>query len=465
MLAIILEKITSSNMESRQLEILSITFCCVIFGVSFHIFYTFFLSPLRSVPGPLIAKLTRFWELYTLRKGHFHRDIIRMHEQQGPVVQIAPNKYSFNQAEDVKKIYAFGGKFSKSEFYDPQGNPFRKNIFNVRDMADHADRRRKYASLYSMSTMIAYEDAVDRMTAVCIKKMEQFLSEERTMNLPQFMQYYAFDVIGEISVDENFGMMEKEGDTGDLIKFVHAGIRYHAHVGLIPEVHPWLVKVGGLFSSKNPNAFLDDVFARRIALHSTEESKRKRNPRAEPFITKLLDLEQAGKLTRIFTIDCMGANIGAGSDTTGISLGAALYFLYRHQDKLAKLREEIDLGQASGRISDPVTFQETQNMPYLQAVIKETLRLHPPVGYILPRIVPPGGAHLAGRHFPEGTEVGVSAWVLHYDHTTFGPDPYTYRPERWLETDGSSKEEKEAMFFAVGPGPIQLNSVAAPARA
>lgn len=67
-------------------------------------------------------------------------------------------------------------------------------------MADHADRRRKVASLYTMSTMVAYESAVDRMTAVCLRKLGQILKEKRLVSVPQFMQYYAFDVIGEITV-------------------------------------------------------------------------------------------------------------------------------------------------------------------------------------------------------------------------------------------------------------------------
>jgi len=51
-----------------------------------------------------------------------------------------------------------------------------------------------------MSTMVAYESAVDRMTAVCLRKLGQIGREERSVSVPQFMQYYAFDVIGEITV-------------------------------------------------------------------------------------------------------------------------------------------------------------------------------------------------------------------------------------------------------------------------
>jgi cytochrome P450 len=89
-------------------------------------------------------------------------------------------------------------------------------------------------------------------------------------------------------------------------------------------------------------------------------------------------------------------------DTTAISLSSTIYYLYHNTDKLAKLREEIDTMAQKGLISDPITFQEAQSMPYLQAVIKESLRIHPAVGTMLPRKVPKGGMKLAGTFFPEG---------------------------------------------------------------
>lgn len=196
--------------------------------------------------------------------------------------------------------------------------------------------------------------------------------------------------------------MEREDDNTGFIDTIRDSLIYHAHYGLIPDVHRALVKITDIIGKQSTGRFLEDLLVRKIEEHSSDGFKNKRDPRSESFVAKVLEQEAAQKLSRINVLDSCGANIAAGSDTTGISLSAALYYLYRNPEKLAKLRQEIDQGQATGQVSDPVTFKETQSMPYLQAVIKEALRMHPAVGTILARTVPEGGAHLAGRYFPAG---------------------------------------------------------------
>jgi cytochrome P450 len=97
-----------------------------------------------------------------------------------------------------------------------------------------------------------------------------------------------------------------------------------------------------------------------------------------------------------------GTVVGAGSDTTGISLRAILYYVITNPEVYVKLQDEINDFARRGEISDPVTYSESLKMPYFCACVKEALRMHSAVGYTLPRHVPKGGRIIAGRFFPEG---------------------------------------------------------------
>ena len=92
------------------------------------------------------------------------------------------------------------------------------------------------------------------------------------------------------------------------------------------------------------------------------------------------------------------SNMVAGSDTTAISLSAILYYLLKSPQTFDKLRQEIDAQHGKSNIM----FKESQEMPYLQAVIKEALRMHPATGLPLERVVPEGGVTMCERFFPAG---------------------------------------------------------------
>ena len=67
--------------------------------------------------------------------------------------------------------------------------------------------------------------------------------------------------------------------------------------------------------------------------------------------------------------------------------------------------------------------------------MKEAMRIHPGVGFPLERLVPENGASLLGYDLAAGTNVSMTAPVVHYDKDVFGPDADKFRPERWLESD------------------------------
>ncbi len=151
----------------------------------------------------------------------------------------------------------------------------------------------------------------------------------------------------------------------------------------------------------------------------------------------------------------------AGSDTTAISLAAVFYHLLKNPKCYQKLNDEINNAIKDGLISNEggiITWSDAQKLPYLHACIQETFRMHPSIGLILERLVPPQGIDICGQFVPGGTVVGCNSWVLHYRQDIFGDDVDTYRPERWLSDSTQTpehqlrlKEMNNAMFqFGAG---------------
>lgn len=123
----------------------------------------------------------------------------------------------------------------------------------------------------------------------------------------------------------------------------------------------------------------------------------------------------------------------AGSHTTTTTVEWALAELLRNPSKMAKARAE--LGEAFGR--GAIEEGELARLPYLNAVIKETLRLHPPAPLLLPHRVssdsePAGGVTLGGYSVPSGARVLINAWAIGRDPAAWSPEPDAFSPERFL---------------------------------
>lgn len=180
-------------------------------------------------------------------------------------------------------------------------------------------------------------------------------------------------------------------------------LAYAAHVGVFSE---WHTQIAGLLSKF---AKEDSGMSAMLKFAQNQMAERTSVPTAKvetggDFLSKLLRIHYDDP-EKIGMGDVFGTcltNIGAGSDTTSISLSSVIYHLCRFPNTMQQLKDEIDTMEAAGKISNPVTFAETQQMPYLQAVIKEALRMHPATGLPLGRVVPEGGKVIAGRAIPEG---------------------------------------------------------------
>ncbi|PQE28637.1 cytochrome P450 protein [Rutstroemia sp. NJR-2017a BBW] len=183
-------------------------------------------------------------------------------------------------------------------------------------------------------------------------------------------------------------------------------------------------------------------FAAIIREHVVEHMKRKSNKQSEAgdnngrpldMLDRFRIAAQADTPTGYdldLVISWTLANIMAGSDTTAIGLRATIYYLLKTPEALCNLKDELN----KASLSYPVTWKESQHLPYLDACIKEAPRLHPAIGFGLERKVPATGLVLPdGFTLSPGTNVSANAWVSGRQ-SVFGPDVDSYVPERWLQS-------------------------------
>jgi cytochrome P450 len=134
----------------------------------------------------------------------------------------------------------------------------------------------------------------------------------------------------------------------------------------------------------------------------------------------------------------------AGHETTALTLSWAWYMLSENPAAEARLHEELH-GILAGRAPELADFER---LPYLRAVVNETLRLYP-AAYILARTsVAP--CTIAGYDFPADTTMIMAQWVMHRDLRYFD-DPEVFQPERWL--NGLENRLPAGAYFPFGDGP------------
>jgi benzoate 4-monooxygenase len=151
------------------------------------------------------------------------------------------------------------------------------------------------------------------------------------------------------------------------------------------------------------------------------------------------------------TMEALSIFIG-GSDTTSNTISHAIDQLSRHKDTMIKLQKELDQAFPKSLPCDFVPdFKDVDRLPYLDAVIHETLRLRPTVSFGLPRVVPPGdGVCIGGKHFKPGMVLSISTYSVHRNTTIFGEDATSFNPDRWL-SQRRSEMDKHFMSFSYGP--------------
>ncbi|KPM41821.1 hypothetical protein AK830_g4711 [Neonectria ditissima] len=429
-------------LEFDKLYLLSVAVLACTFV---YIAKGFFALGVRDIPGPVLAKFTNLYRLFDVSKGYNHVTLVELHNWHGDNVRFGPQVVSVRNPKDVSKIYGLKGGFVKSEFYAVQqqlaNGKATQTLFTTLDETFHAKIKRPVANAYSMTTLTDYEPLVDRTILTFFHQLEtRYVDSGQNCPMFEWLQYYAFDVIGEVTCSQSFGFLEKGCDVGGIIEALNTTMDYNAFVGQIPWLDHWLKKNPLWTWIAQPTGAVAR-FAHQQLLSKLDETREKvSDDKIESQKRDFVDRFFQAKETHPDIVDdrqvfsYMVTNMFAGSDTTAISLRAIVYYTLKHLRVYAKLVAELVGARDAGQLSMPVTWRQSQSLAYFDAVVKEALRLHPAVGLILERVVPTQGIKLdCGTVLPAGTIVGASPWVMHRNKAVFGEDVESFRPERWLQ--------------------------------
>ncbi|KUI69397.1 Pisatin demethylase [Cytospora mali] len=417
--------------------------------------YQYFLHPLSRYPGPLLAKFTDYWRFRDVRGRQSHLTRVALHEKHGPVVRVGPNTLSISDPAYIPRIYGPGQGFLKSPFYHPfqgwVGEKIGYNLFTTRDAAFHAALKQPVATAYGFKASVEFEPIVDECIEAMVRGLDERIvqsKEKQACDLAAWMQYYSFDVMAIMTWGKEFGFLDRGEDVNNMIRRLDARLDVISPQSQMPwldwlQTKNWLVN---LFRDRT-NAFA--TLAAKL-IQARQEALASGTAKASPrlFIDHFLEAQRArpsvvdARTVVIYTT----TNIMAGSDTIAIALRTILYMVLRRADVRERLLAEID----AARLRFPVSWEESRRLPYLDAVIQESLRVHSPVGLPLERVVPAEGLVMHdGTRVPAGVQVGCHAWPIHLLDPVWGPEPKEFRPERWLHAEGESSEEHMARVAAM----------------
>jgi len=346
--------------------------------------------------------------------------------------------------ELYKRMHAVRSPFVRSEWYTAlRLHPTRDNITSVIDEGIHADLRNRMSTGYSGKENLHMEDDVDYRLLQLFDLVEtKYLSSERDyrpVDISRLYSYFTLDVISSIAFGQEFGFLKHDDDPfgyiDNLQEFLPAIIVFGAYPELQKILRLPLLK--HVMPKSTDKRGLGRVmgFAKERVDERFGEKPVVRHDMLGSFIKRGLTQEQLESETL--------TQITAGSDSTASAIRMTLHFISTTPQVHSRLVAEFKDALAKGNVTRPVIRDaEARALPYLQACVKEGLRMYPPVTGLLAKAVPPEGAMIDGKFVKGGTQISWNSWGMQRDKDIYGVDPEIFRPERWLLRDASEAEQR-----------------------
>ncbi|KAB5580586.1 cytochrome P450 [Coniochaeta sp. 2T2.1] len=313
------------------------------------------------------------------------------------------------------------------------------------DPKKKVERSKNLSPAYSLSNVIQSEHAVTRTIEMLLDWMDRYAEDQKPMDLDKFFTFTAFDVVGEVIFSKQFGFLKQGADIGNAISNSLALNAYAAIGGFLQPLNLLVANPFVTWLQIMPMGHLFNTTQKAI-----DERLQNQDARFDILAHWFKTLAQHPERMQLRDIYAQATTtVGAGADTVSCALQSFVYHMIRQPTVWQRARAEIDAARMEGLCEDRVVlFDHAQKLPYLQACIKEAMRVFGPVPMGLPRVAPRGGVTVGDRTFPAGTILSINPWVMHHSREIWGPDAHEFNPDRWLEESVAGLEKYWIPFGA-----------------
>jgi cytochrome P450 len=371
--------------------------------------------------------------------------------QYGPVVRIGPNEVHFNSITALRTIYGAGSGFERTAFYSMFNVYGKRNLFTFPTVADHAKRKRLLAHAYSKSAILKSHPAT-----IVQDKIRDFLhlleKTPRSESLEIFaaLHCYSIDVISTfVYGTAEFGATTALQDTSSHVRLLddimdHSRRRLAWFAVHMPSLTSWMYTRTGLMENlirpflpmQKPATYTAIRTHALRAMESYRDAAVDTRVKAEDsIVARLWKVKGDAGLDDLDIASECADHLLAGIDTTSDTLMFLVWALScpSHAHIQRKLIDECKNIDAKAIKNGAVDLEVADRLPYLDAVIKETLRLYAPLPASEPR-ASQTDMIIDGYEVPRGTICSMAPYSLHRNPEVF-LDPLNWDPERWLKDD------------------------------
>ena len=324
-----------------------------------------------------------------------------MHAKYGIVVRNHPDELSFIGASGWKDIYATRPQLPKptiGTLQTPDGVP---SIATVPDSEPHGRQRKILGHAFSEPALRKQEYILQKYSDLLISRLREQGDE---VNIIEWYNYTTFDVTGDLCFADSFLCLEA-GDNHPWVASIYRGVKFAQMLTVFDHFPPmsaivqWCIPHSVLEKAQENFVYTRKKIDQRIASKSDRPD----------FMKYILENNHEGGMTRDEINSTVTLLVLAGSETSATTLTSATYYSLNHPPVFERLKREIR--EAFDHDPSSITVSAVSELPYLNAVISEALRLHPTNPVSVPRQVD-RPVEVCGMMVPPGVSFPAFTLIL-----------------------------------------------------